>query len=114
MDGGGATDARLLRRLGTQEFGDPVNQSGFEHVPFLGKPRFMKPLRMALVPVKTPAQEQALRRPRDLFERHDVATLPPEVRVVAHDFQARNAAPGGVAHENAGESPRQLACQQES
>jgi len=58
VDGWIATDGQLYRRLGTQEFGDPVKQSRFEHVPFLGKPGLMRPLRLALVPTPSTIYKQ--------------------------------------------------------
>jgi hypothetical protein len=108
-----ATDGGVLRRQVTQEFCGPANQSGLQQVLLFWKPGFVQALGVALIPVETPAQKQALGRPRDLFGRHDIAALAPQVGAVAQDPQPGNAAPGGMADQGAGQSPGQLARQQE-
>ena len=67
----------------------------------------MQPLRVSLVPVEAPAQKQSLGRPRDLFGRHHIEALAPQVRAVPDDSQSGVASPARVTGQNAGEPPCQ-------
>jgi hypothetical protein len=108
-----ATDGGVLRRQVTQEFCGPANQSGLQQVLLFGKTGFVQALGVALIPVETPAQKQALGRPRDLFGCHDIAALAPQVGAVAQDPQPGKAAPGGMTDQDAGQPQSQLSRQQE-
>ena len=84
-----------------QEFCGRANQSGLQQVLLFWKTGFVQALGVALIPVETPAQKQALGRPRDLFGRHHVAALAPQVGAVPQDSEPRKATPGGVTNQDA-------------
>jgi hypothetical protein len=86
---------------------------GLQQVLLFWKTGFVQALGVALIPVETPAQKQALGRPRDIFGRHDVAALAPQVGAVTQDSQPGKAAPGGMTDQDAGQPQSQLARQQE-
>jgi len=91
VNGGIATDGGVLRRQVTQEFCGPANQSGLQQVLLFWKSGFVQALGVALIPLETPAQKQALGRPRDGKRSARPRTLTKRLGVeVPHEAAAAN------------------------